>query len=134
MRALPSRITGHALMAAALAAVAALGGCATNPATGANQLMLESEAQEVQIGKQFDQEVGATLGLYPDTALQRYVQQLGVRIAATGERPALPWTFRVVGHEIGHVTARHTASAMSRQQVAQLGLMAGSLASSQVAH
>ncbi len=39
----------------------------------------------------------------------------------------------VVGHEIGHVTARHTAAEMSKQQLIGLGLAAGSLASSQVA-
>jgi predicted Zn-dependent protease len=38
-----------------------------------------------------------------------------------------------VGHEIGHVTARHTAAEMSKQQMIGLGLAAGSMASSQVA-
>ncbi|MBI3983554.1 MAG: M48 family metalloprotease [Gemmatimonadetes bacterium] len=31
----------------------------------------------------------------------------------------------VLGHEIGHVTARHSASQMSQQQLAQVGLVAG---------
>jgi predicted Zn-dependent protease len=35
----------------------------------------------------------------------------------------------VVGHEIGHVTARHSVQQMTRTQLAQLGLMAGSIAS-----
>jgi predicted Zn-dependent protease len=39
----------------------------------------------------------------------------------------------VVGHEIGHVTAKHTVTAMSRQQLAQIGLVAGSVLSSRVA-
>jgi predicted Zn-dependent protease len=39
----------------------------------------------------------------------------------------------VVGHEIGHVTARHTAHEMSRQELAQVGLAVGSLASPTVA-
>ena len=39
----------------------------------------------------------------------------------------------VMGHEIGHVTARHTAHQISREQVASLGLAVGSIASSQVA-
>src|SRR2546429_341289 len=97
-------------------------------------------------------------------APQRYIQQFGMRLAATSERPNLPWTFRVVddpvvnafalpggfifvtrgilahvnseaelagvvGHEIGHVTARHSVSQMSKQQLAQLGLAVGALAS-----
>jgi predicted Zn-dependent protease len=34
----------------------------------------------------------------------------------------------VLGHEVGHVTARHSASQLSRQQLASVGLLAGSLA------
>lgn len=33
----------------------------------------------------------------------------------------------VLGHEIGHVTARHSASQMSTQQLAQVGLVAGAI-------
>jgi len=146
----------------------AASGCATNPATGGNQLMLVSEAQEIEMGRQADAAVVASIGLYADPVWQRYIQQFGARLAATSERPNLPWTFRVVddaavnafaipggfvyvtrgllahltseaelaavvGHEIGHVTARHTAAAMSKQQLIGLGLAVGSLASSQVA-
>ena len=39
----------------------------------------------------------------------------------------------VVGHEIGHVTARHSVQQMTRQQIAQVGLMAGAIASKEVA-
>ena len=39
----------------------------------------------------------------------------------------------VLGHEIGHVTARHSASQMSRQQLQQVGLGVGSILSSDVA-
>lgn len=146
----------------------AVAGCARNPATGQNELMLVSEAQEIQMGQQYDSQVVAAIGLYPDPALQSYVQTLGARLAATSERPNLPWTFRVVddpavnafavpggfiyvtrgilahmtneaqlatvlGHEIGHVTARHTAAQMSKEQLATLGLVVGSIASKRVA-
>jgi len=155
---------------AALALIAGtLAGCARNPATGHNELMLVSESQEIAMGQQYDSQVVATIGLYPDPALQSYIQTLGKRLAATSERPNLPWTFRVVddpavnafavpggfvyvtrgilahmnneaqlatvvGHEIGHVTARHTAAEMSKEQVATLGLVVGSIASKQVAN
>jgi predicted Zn-dependent protease len=39
----------------------------------------------------------------------------------------------VIGHEIGHVTAKHTVNAMSKQQVAQIGLVGASILSPQVA-
>src|SRR5919197_62071 len=144
------------------------GGCPLNPATGKNELMFVSEEQEVAMGQQADSQVIASIGLYPDPALQSYVQELGTKLAATSERPNLPWTFRVVddpavnafaipggfvyvtrgilthitneaelatvmGHEIGHVTARHTAHEMSREQLANLGLVIGSIASSRIA-
>jgi len=38
----------------------------------------------------------------------------------------------VLGHEIGHVTARHTAQQMRKQQLAQVGMIAGALASNTV--
>lgn len=39
----------------------------------------------------------------------------------------------VLGHEIGHVTARHSAAQMSKQQLAQIGLVVGSIASERFA-
>jgi predicted Zn-dependent protease len=109
------------------------------------------------MGRESDQSVVQTFGLYPDDELQEYIQELGSRLAADSERPDLPWTFRVVddplvnafaipggyiyitrgilahfnseaelvsvlGHEIGHVTARHSVEQMSQAQLAQLGL------------
>ncbi len=149
-----------------LAAVALA--CATNPATGKKELMLVSESQEIAMGKESDPGIVAEMGIYPDTGLQRYVAEMGRRLAAVSERPHLPWTFRllddplvnafavpggylyitrgilahfgseaefatVMGHEIGHVTARHSAAQMSRQQAAQIGLAAGSVASREIA-
>ncbi len=157
-----------ALGTLALAAGLTLGGCAINPATGKNQLMLVSEDQGIAMGRQADTAIIASIGLYPDPALQSYVQQLGAKLAATSERPGLPWTFRVVddpavnafavpggfvyvtrgilthltdeaelasvmGHEIGHVTARHSAAEMSKQQLIGAGLALGSMASQTVA-
>lgn len=39
----------------------------------------------------------------------------------------------VIGHEIGHVTARHSARQMTQQQIAQLGLGIGSILSQRIA-
>jgi predicted Zn-dependent protease len=73
-----------------------LPGCAGNLATGERHLNLVSESQEIAIGQEADAQIIASLGLYPDSALQRYVQELGSRLAQNSERPNLPWTFRVV--------------------------------------
>ena len=39
----------------------------------------------------------------------------------------------VLGHEIGHVTAKHSVAMMSQQQLAQVGMVAGSIAAPRVA-
>ena len=93
---LPPRPRPRALRVTAGLLAACTAACATNPATGAKQLSLVSESQEIQMGREYDREVTASIGLYPDSALQRYVQQFGSRLAATSERPGLPWSFHVV--------------------------------------
>ena len=143
-------------------------GCAVNPATGQRQLMLISESEEIQMGREADGPITESFGLYESEALQATVTNLGNEMASGSERPALPWSFKlvddpmvnafalpggfifitrgimaalnseaelagVIGHEIGHVTARHSASQMSRQQFQQIGLGVGSILSSDVA-
>lgn len=148
--------------------VVPLWACAVNPATGQREFSLVSEGQEIAMGREADPSIVAQMGLYPDTAVQRYVSDLGLALAARSERPDLPWTFRVLddpavnafalpggyiyitrgilshltseaqlagilGHEIGHVTARHGANRMSRAQLATLGLGIGAALSERVA-
>jgi len=131
--------------------------CATNPATGGHMFSLISEGQEIEMGREADASIVAQMGLVDDSAVQRYVSDLGLRLARASERPNLPWTFRVVddpvinafalpggyiyitrgilahfnseaelasvlGHEIGHVTARHSVQQISKQQLGQIGL------------
>jgi len=145
-----------------------LAACATNPVTGKSEISLISQDQEIQIGQQGAQQVVQEIGLVNNQALQNYVQQVGVSLAAKSERPNLPWSFRVVddptpnafalpggfifvtrglldlmnneaelasvlGHEIGHVTAKHSVTQMSQQQLAQLGLGIGAILSPTVA-
>jgi predicted Zn-dependent protease len=71
-------------------------GCATNPATGERHINLYNEAQEIQIGRDSDQQIRASFGLYPDQQLADYVAELGSKLASKSERPNLPWTFRVL--------------------------------------
>lgn len=141
-------------------AVVALSACATNPATGRRQLILMSEAQEIQLGKQADEEIRREMGMYADPQLQQYVERIGLRLARASKRPNLPWTFAIVdesavnafalpggyvylargilpflrdeaemaavlGHEVGHVDARHSAEAYSKQQLAGGSLALG---------
>ena len=154
---------GRSVALAALVAVPlAVAGCSTNPATGAMQLSLISENQEIAMGRDAAADVDASMGLYDDGVMQAYVDSVGQSLAAASERPDLPWRFRVVddpvinafalpggyiylargimthfnseaelasvlGHEIGHVTGRHSVEQISRAQLAGIGLVAGSI-------
>jgi predicted Zn-dependent protease len=137
-----------------------LAGCAVNPVTGQQELMLMSEQDERQMGIQTDKSVIEQYGIYADGNLQSYIQSIGMPMAKTSHRPDLPWQFRVMdspvvnafaapggyvyitrgllaatnneaelagvlGHEIGHVTARHSAQQYSKIMLANLGLGVG---------
>lgn len=134
-----------------LGACLLLAGClARNPATGRTEISFYSDTDEIALGLQATpsvvQESG---GLFRDTALAAYVEEVGQRLVAVSDRPFIPPednTFRyrfhvlnssevnafalpggqifvtrgilarlvdeselaaVLGHEIGHVAARH---------------------------
>jgi predicted Zn-dependent protease len=146
----------------ALIAAILLTACATNPVTGKREISFMSEAQEISVGRELDAQVRQEMGLYEDNELQRYVQELGMRLARSSQRPNLPWSFAVLdspavnafalpggfiyitrgilayldneaqlvgvlGHEIGHVTARHSAQQYTRGMGASLGVLVGSI-------
>jgi predicted Zn-dependent protease len=146
----------RALRLLPVAAVLALGGCATNPVTGGHDVVLMSEAQEIELGKQQHPQVLQQYGRYEDEAVQSYVNDLGQRIAAKSHRPNLQYTFTVLdsedvnafalpggyvyitrgimtylnseaelagvlGHEVGHVTARHSVRQQTGATAAGIG-------------
>jgi len=138
------------------------GSCAMNPVSGGPELMLLSESDEIQLGKQTDVQVRKQYGVYEDQKLNAYLNDMGQRLAGVSHRPNLPYKFEIVdasavnafavpggyvyftrgilanlnneaelagvmGHEIGHITARHSAQQYSRAQLAQFGLVVGGL-------
>ena len=150
------RRPGRLIAAVLLGFVAA---CATNPVTGRREFTLMSEAQEIAVGRESDPQIRAEMGVYGDAELQKYVSDIGMRLARASERPNLPWQFTVVdqpainafavpggfiyitrgilayladeaelvgvlGHEIGHVTARHSAQQYTRSLGGMIGLTA----------
>jgi predicted Zn-dependent protease len=150
----------HFLGGTAACSGLALCGCSQNAATGRSLFtpLAGSIENDIAVGRQEHPKlVKAFGGVYDDPKLQRYVDQIGARLAAQSEYPDLPFTFTianssivnafalpggpvtitrgllaladseaelasVLGHEIGHVTARHTAERQGRQLLAQLGL------------
>jgi predicted Zn-dependent protease len=151
-----------------LSAAALALGCATNPVTGRSQLMLLSEADEVQLDRQSSPfQLSADYGQMQDSALAAYVSGVGMRLAAKTHRPQMPYAFKTVnavyvnayafpggtiaatrgillklkseaelaallGHELGHVNARHAAQQASKTMLTQallggVAIIAGSV-------
>ena len=89
-----------ALITAALVTVIS---CAVNPVTGRKQIMLMSEAQEVQLGLSYDPQVLASFGEYNNPALQAWVQAKGTEMGKLSHRPNLEYHVRVVDSPVVNV-------------------------------
>lgn len=143
------------LLLTSLAAAGAAVGCATNPVTGKNQLMLVSEEEEIKVDKQNSpHQFSSDYGVLQDKSLNRYIERIGKDMAGRTHRPGMPYLFcgvnatyvnayafpggsiactrgillsleneaelaALLGHELGHVNARHTARQMSKGMVVQ---------------
>lgn len=139
-----------------------LAGCAQNPVTGQQDFVMVTEAQEIDMGRRADAEVRKQYHVYPDKALQDYINRVGQRLARSSDRPNLQYHFTVLdtpdinafalpggyiyitrgilaylnseaelaavlGHEIGHVAARHGVRQQSAAEAANLGLTVASI-------
>jgi predicted Zn-dependent protease len=136
-------------------------GCAKNPVTGHTELSLLSEQDEINIGNQARAQVLEEYdSVLPDQRLDSYVSRVGLKLAAVGHRPNLPYSYEVVnssqvnafalpggkvfvtrglivrlsneaqlagvlGHETGHVTAKHAVRSLSTAIALQIPLLVG---------
>ena len=135
-----------------LAALLLLSGCAANPVTGEQDLVLMSEGQELALGRSNHGKILKEYGEYKDAELSAYVSRIGARVAEKSHRGNLLYRFTildspevnafalpggyiyitrgllalldseaelaaVLGHEVGHVTARHSVRQHSGQVV-----------------
>ncbi|MFW2421613.1 MAG: M48 family metalloprotease [Porticoccaceae bacterium] len=86
---------------------AALTACAVNPVTGARELALVSEAQEIELGRanyaNYRQQQGGDYTLQPE--LSDYVADVGARLAAFSDRPDLPYEFVVLNNSTANAWA-----------------------------
>jgi predicted Zn-dependent protease len=155
----------HFFRIPAFLAAALLAGCGSmvvNPVTGQSERSVMDESTEIAEGQKAHQQVLQEYSLYPSTAVQKYVNDLGQKLAAQSHRKQLKWHFTVldspeinafalpggyvyvtrgimaymeseadlagvIGHEIGHVTARHGAQRATTQQTAGIGVFAASI-------
>ncbi len=143
---------------AGLASIGVLSGCASNPVTGENQLMLVSRAQEIAMDRQKSpHQFSADYGPALEPGVNQYLSSVGNKLARVSHRPDMPYSYRAVnatyinayafpggsiaatrgilvsiedeaelagllGHETGHVNARHTASRMSKGLIARIAV------------
>ncbi|MGH8119110.1 MAG: M48 family metalloprotease [Gammaproteobacteria bacterium] len=137
-------------------------GCAVNPVTGQQDVVLMSEEQEIALGRKTHPQVLQQYGVYESQDLQNYVQGVGEKLAARSHRRDLIYRFTVLdskevnafalpggyiyitrglmaylnseaelaavlGHEIGHVTARHAVRQYTAAQLANIGAALGAV-------
>jgi predicted Zn-dependent protease len=86
--------------------MAALAGCAVNPATGGSQFTLVSPAQDAALGAREHPKVLAEYGgEYADPEVRALVDRVGRRIAAASARPDVDYTFTVLDSPIANAFA-----------------------------
>jgi predicted Zn-dependent protease len=152
------------LLLIALLALFSASGCSTNPVTGEKELLLISETQELDIGRQNYAPLRQAQGgdYVVDAGIETYVNRVGQRLAAVSDRP-LPYEFKVInnsspnawalpggkiainrgllteldseaelaavlGHEIVHAAARHSAKGIQRGMLLQGAVFATAIA------
>lgn len=90
-----------------LLACLAVAACTVNPVTGDRELGLVSERDEIRLGEQqyapLKQMQGGEYAADPD--LIAYVDEVGQRVAAKGDRPDLPWEFTVIHSSVPNAWA-----------------------------
>ena len=145
----------------ALVLILGLVGCGTNPVTGKKELSFYSTAAQIQLGEQNYQPAQQSQGgaYYLDPELNRYIAEVGQKLAAASDVPELPYQFvvlnndvpnawampggkiainrgllvelndeselaAVLGHEVVHAAAGHSAAQMTRGTLFGLGALA----------
>lgn len=91
---------------AVILACLALFGCATNPITGRDELMLYSEEDDFALGRQVAPRLEAALGdRINSEALQLYIDRIGQRIALVCHHPEWEFHYIAVDHEMVNAMA-----------------------------
>ena len=75
-------------------------GCATNPITGEQELMLFPQSQDVALGKKYAPQVEKEMGgKIPDPALQEYIDRIGQKIVRVSHRRNFEYHFVALNHK-----------------------------------
>ena len=75
-------------------------GCAVNPVTGEEELMLFPERQDIAIGRKYAPEVEKQMGgRIADESLQQYIDSVGQEIARVSHKRGFEYHFVALNHE-----------------------------------
>jgi predicted Zn-dependent protease len=142
-----------------LPAMVMIWACAVNPVTQKREIMIYSDADEVEMGREAHAEVLRQYGRYEDPSLQLYSNDVGRSLAKISHRPNIQYHYMVVdkpfinafalpggyvyitrgllaylnseaelagvlGHETGHITARHGVKRLQKAMASQF-ILAG---------
>ncbi len=91
-----TRIWRTLLVSTLLCAGLAISSCSINPATGGADFVTMSKSKEVELGKTLHEELMRNTPVYDDPKLQAYVNEVGNRMAAAGDRPELEYHFTII--------------------------------------
>ncbi len=138
-------------------------GCAVNPVTQRREIMIYSDAAEVEMGQKAHAEVIRQYGKYDDPNLERYINEIGRSLATVSHRPTIQYHYMVLdkpfinafalpggyvyitrgllahlnseaelagvlGHETGHITARHGVKRLQKAMASQFILVGVAIA------
>jgi predicted Zn-dependent protease len=142
-----------------LSSVLMICGCAVNPVTKKREIMIYSDAAEIEMGKKAHTEAVRQYGEYDDPNLERYINGIGQSLATVSHRPNIQYHYMVLdkpfinafalpggyvyitrgllahlhseaelagvlGHETGHITARHGMKRLQKAMASQF-ILAG---------
>jgi predicted Zn-dependent protease len=84
----------HAVICSSLLFVPFYGGCAVNPLTGEQELMLIPEDQDIALGRQYAPEIEKQLGgRIPNRPIQNYIDEVGQKIVVVSHKRPYQYHF-----------------------------------------
>jgi predicted Zn-dependent protease len=87
----------HLRVIAILALLLLINSCATTG--GGPGLNIISPQEEIRLGKELSAEVDKEQPILNDPVLERYVTEVGERVARSSNRPDLPYSFKIIKNE-----------------------------------
>src|SRR3546814_17753676 len=83
-----------------------IAGCTTAPVTGRQQLVVQSQPQATEMGREAYQEILATKGVSSDPQLHEMVRRVGQRLVRASGQTGLDWQINIIKDETRNACAQ----------------------------